>query len=330
MTLLEGFKVMDTASLNEARQIVGRSFCSHKLEVVKSGGLFHARHHVAPGRLFSLNYLSYGETVLVEPGELEHFYLLQIPLSGHADIANGGAEFVSGIRHAAVLNPDRHTRMVWHAGCAQLLVYVPRAELTQLAERYLGRELTHPIVFQPHMDFENPDLAALRRSALILAEGADRGHVFGQAKALNQGMLEERFLTELLRHQPSNILHLVASTETIPAPRHARRARDFIIENAGSAICLQQVADAAGVPIRTLQHQFSHFYGLSPIEMLKRERLYRINSELGSGHTAEPVAAVASRWGFSHFGRFARHYKSQFGELPSTTKARARKSRSVS
>lgn len=327
MALLEGFKVMDTASLNEARQIVGAKFCSHKLEVVNSGGRFHARHHVAPGQMLSLNYLSYGETVLIEPGELEHFYLLQIPLSGHADIANGGTEFLSSVQCAAVLNPDRHTRMVWHAKCEQLLVYVPKDGLTRLAEHYLGRELTHPIVFQPDMDFKNPDLAALRRSALILADGADRGLVFGQANALNQMLLEEKFLSDLLRHQPSNIIHLVASMRTTPAPRHAKRAREFIVENAGNAICLQQVADAAGVPIRTLQHQFSHFYAMSPIEMLKRERLYRINSELDSGHAAGPVAAVAARWGFSHFGRFAQHYKSQFGELPSRTKSNAQKLR---
>jgi AraC family ethanolamine operon transcriptional activator len=31
------------------------------------------------------------------------------------------------------------------------------------------------------------------------------------------------------------------------------------------------------------------------------------------------VQAAAVRWGFFHFGQFARDYKLQFGELPSLT-----------
>lgn len=318
---------MDTRRLNEARQIVGSKFCSHKLEILKSNGKFRARHNVTSGILLSLNYLSYGETVLIEPGELQEFYLLQIPLHGNADISNGGTKFLSGIQNAAILNPDRHTKMVWHADCEQLLVHVARNKLVELAEDYLGRKLTHPIVFQPRMDFINADLARLRRSALALAEGADRGLVFGQANALNQILLEEKFLTDLLCYQPNNITHLMSSIRTTFAPKYAKIARDYIVENAQYSINVKQIASAAGVPVRTMQHQFEHFYNMSPIEMLKRERLYRIYGELGSGHICGSVATVASRWGFSHFGHFSQSYKTQFGELPSETKFLAIRSR---
>ncbi|MFK5979930.1 MAG: AraC family transcriptional regulator [Rhizobiaceae bacterium] len=328
--MLESFKVLDTGHLNEARQIIASKFCSHKLEIMKSTGKFRARHHVTVGRLLSLNYLSYGETVLIEPGELQHFYLIQIPIIGNADISNGGSEFMTGVRNAAILNPDRHTKMIWHADCEQLLIYVPKDNLIELAEGYLGRRLTHPIVFQPNIDFENTNLAHLRKSALVLADGADRGIVFGQTRAVNQLLLEESFLTELLCHQPSNITQQMSSMSKMFAPKHAKLARDFIIENVQNSICVNQIASAAGVPIRTLQHQFGHFYNMSPIEMLKRERLYRIYGELDSGHICGPVAAVASKWGFSHFGRFSKNYQMQFGELPSETKSRALKLRSLS
>jgi AraC-like DNA-binding protein len=36
------------------------------------------------------------------------------------------------------------------------------------------------------------------------------------------------------------------------------------------------------------------------------------------------VTAVAARYGFTHFGRFAAAYRRRFGELPSVTFNRAR------
>lgn len=323
MALLQDFKILDTRHLDEARQIVGKKFCSHRLEVMKSTSRFHVKHCVAPGRLLSLNHLSYSAKVLIEPGELEHFYLIQIPLSGHAEISNGGWEFETGTNNAAILNPDRHTKMVWHAGCEQLMVYLPKKPLWGLAQEVLGRNLTHELVFHPRIDFTNPRLANWRRNVLALARAADEGELFGNSRSMNQTLFEEKIVIDLIEHQPSNVQCFASRSPRGIAPKPARNAREFIIENASKPISLKDIAKAGGVPIRTLQHQLKRFYGSAPLEILRGERLNCIHHEIKSGHCVDDIGTVASRWGFTHFGRFSQHYKRSFGELPSKTRLKA-------
>lgn len=321
MTLLRDFPVMNTKRLSEARQIVGGKFCDHRLEIRGAGDRFHARHNVAPGQLMTLNYLCYGDTVFIEPGELETFYLIQMPINGFAEIANGNQRFLSGPETASILNPDRHTAMTWHAECKQLLIYLPKETLRRLARRLLVRSITHEIVFQPEIDFTDPSLARLRACAIAFAREADRGELFGSSAALHQTFYEERFIASLLRYQPSNVRCFFDIEGRAVAPRAAKTARDFIVEYADCAISLGDVSSAAGVPIRTLQHQFRHFYDISPTDFLMQERLRRVHSELSSGHFEGDLGDLARSWGFSHAGRFSQYYKRLFGELPSKTKS---------
>lgn len=323
MLPLHHFAMLDTRHLDEARDQVARRFCSHRLEMLSDKDRFHARHHVAEGKLLSLNYIHYGATVLIEPGELEHFYLIQLPLSGGADIANGSQAFQSTPQRAALLNPDRHTRMVWHATCEQVLIYIPAAGLRAFAGRHLGRAFDKPIVFEPMIDMTRREFACWRRHVLALVAAADAGQMFGGAEALDQALMEEQLLAELLAHQPSNISPFVSAEAETPAPAACRRAREFVRANAAEAIRLADIAEAAGLPPRTLQHQFQRFYGQTPLAALRTERLMRVHCELASGQDSASVTEIAAKWGFLHFGRFARHYRERFGELPSAVRSRA-------
>ncbi|MBL4786104.1 MAG: AraC family transcriptional regulator [Cohaesibacteraceae bacterium] len=329
MPLLQNFPIMDTAYLGEARHIVGNRFCSHKLETINSGNTFRARHNLVEGRMMSLNYLSYGEKVLIEPGELEHFYQILIPMRGRAEVRNGGQNFSASAQNGAILNPDRHTRMIWTSDCEQLLINIPCEHLHCFAEHYLGRQLDQPIVFHPQIDFGINGMKSLRNAAIVFARAADEGHLFGMSNSLSQSMHEENFIATLLQFQKSNVQGLGALLEGVVAPGHVKRACDFVLENAAKSISLKDIASAAEVPIRTLQHQFQYCIGMSPMELLRQERLRRIYYELNSGHAHEGLAIVAARWGFTHFGRFSQTYKAQYGELPSMTRSLARQSRYV-
>lgn len=322
--MLDNFLVMDTSSLNEARQIVGKRFCSHRLEISNSTGCFHARHSAVHGNMIALNYLSYGDNVNIEPGELESFYLIQIPIRGTAQIQNGSVEFLSDTHNASILNPDRHTKMTWHSGCQQLMVYIPKDNLLRIAERHLNRKISQDIVFEPQINFDNRTLEWLRSAVILMARAADQGDLFNPSEHINQKLCEESFLIALLERQPNNIQCFMTSGSKQLASKNAKIALDYIIENAGKSICLQDIALSCDLPIRTLQHQFKMFYGTSPTELLKQERLKRVYSEIASGYSNESVSQIAQRWGFSHAGRFSKHFKDEFGQLPSEVSAKAR------
>ncbi|GAA1384566.1 hypothetical protein GCM10009613_15590 [Pseudonocardia kongjuensis] len=104
-------------------------------------------------------------------------------------------------------------------------------------------------------------------------------------------------------------------------PAVVRRALAYIEEHAASDIGVDDVAAAARVGVRGLQHAFRRHRGRTPIEELRRARLARAHAELVAGDPAggESVAAVAARWGFTHPGRFAARYRAEYGCPPSAT-----------
>ena len=109
---------------------------------------------------------------------------------------------------------------------------------------------------------------------------------------------------------------------TDPAvPAVLRRALAYIEENAGTDIGIDDVAAAARIGVRGLQHAFRRHRGRTPLEELRRVRLARAHADLLAGDPAggESVAAVAARWGFTHPGRFAAHYHAEYGCSPAQT-----------
>jgi adenylate cyclase len=104
-----------------------------------------------------------------------------------------------------------------------------------------------------------------------------------------------------------------------PIPRDVRKAVEFM----RSALCRQcSLADLArhcGVAERTLNKHFGAFLDISPMRYLRRLRLAAARESLLAGGPGASVTAVAKRYRFNHFGRFADEYRRCFGESPSAT-----------
>jgi AraC-like DNA-binding protein len=82
-----------------------------------------------------------------------------------------------------------------------------------------------------------------------------------------------------------------------------------------SELCL-----AADVSERTLRDAFVAMYDTPPSIFFRQWALNRANDRLTSGdYIAGGVSEVALQAGFGHLGRFARYYRSVFGESPSDT-----------
>ncbi len=105
------------------------------------------------------------------------------------------------------------------------------------------------------------------------------------------------------------------------APSAVHRAAAFIQTHADQPVTPDEIAAAAGVGGRALQHAFRRHFGATPIAYLRRIRLERADQELRatSPDGAGAVAEVARRWGWADPSRFAAAYRRRFGVPPSHT-----------
>jgi AraC family transcriptional regulator, ethanolamine operon transcriptional activator len=99
-----------------------------------------------------------------------------------------------------------------------------------------------------------------------------------------------------------------------------RAVEEFAVAHRDDRLYVKDLCEAAGVSERTLEYAFRAEMGISPVAYLTRIRLHKVHeSLLRSSSTQTTVTQEALRWGFWHFGEFARAYKDCFQELPSDT-----------
>jgi transcriptional regulator GlxA family with amidase domain len=104
-------------------------------------------------------------------------------------------------------------------------------------------------------------------------------------------------------------------------PRTLRRAIAYIDDHAHEDIGVADIAAAANVTIRALQHAFRRHRDITPMGYVRLVRLRQAHQELLAADPAgdTTVTQVAARWGFFHPGRFARYYREIHGCSPYQT-----------
>lgn len=319
--LLDAHPLFRSRDIDEAREQVARAFCSHDLRQTRAGQRLDCRHNRVAFGALALNYLSYGADVAIEPGCLDRFYLVQIPLTGSADIRCGGARVLSDPATAVILSPHKPTVMHWQADSAQVLLRIPR----ELMERRMAETFgagPGPFEFELALPQQSGPTAAWCRTVVDLARNIDANGTDWLRHEAAVASMEEFLLRGLMflhRHDLSERLQTPAPA---PMPRHLRRALEFIEAHAGEAVTVADIARAACVSVRALEEGFRRHQGTTPGGYLREVRLVRIRDSLraaAEGGMPVSITEIAHRYGFFHLGRFAAYYKARFGESPSAT-----------
>jgi AraC-like DNA-binding protein len=87
----------------------------------------------------------------------------------------------------------------------------------------------------------------------------------------------------------------------------------------------RELAALYGITPVTLQNGFKTLTGFTLQKFFRILKLNLAHSELvASAKGEKTVSQIASRWGFTHLGRFSGYYKELFGESPSETLAKRR------
>ena len=303
----------------EAEARVAAVFCPHRLDILPRSALTVVHNHVQLDTM-SVNYLAYGGEVAIDPVMFEQFYLIQLPLTGNALFGVDGSGFVADAQVGSITNPSDTLSMRWSADCGALIVKVDRAAIERHVAALLDRPVTREVRFEPSIDTTGPG-GAVVRTARFLMEELQCGHA---PSPLLRRRMEQMLLTCLVETQPHNFSDQLARETSRAAPRHVRRAEDFIAANAHEAISIEDICAASGASPRSLYKGFHDFRDTSPMEHLRMVRMEHAHAALCAPAPSDTVTSIATRWGFFQFGRFAGRYRELHGESPSVTLRRAR------
>lgn len=321
---LERYELFHSTELDEARELIGRVFVPHRLDLLGGHRKLDARMHTARISRIAANYVAYGAEVYIEPGELGSFFVVQVPLSGHSMVRCGGEEFLATPGFASVVSPTEPLSMRWSADCAKLILRLERPALEAHLRNLLGAPLPEPVRFDLGMNVSKGfGLSWMARFRLIVDE-LDRTDESLINNRLAAEEFEDHVMTALLLAQRHNYsIHLDESAQSAVPSRAVSIVRELIENHPEWKHTVGSMAQHASIGVRALQSAFAIHLGVSPKEYLTNVRMQRAYDELRAAQRdAVTVSQVAARWGLGHPGRFASAYRKRFGELPSETLAK--------
>lgn len=316
---LKRFELFHSRELDFTREAVGRIFVPHRLDLIGTSARLDAWMRTRRVRDLAVNFITYGGNVHIEPGPLETFFVVQMPIAGRAEVRCGAKSVHSTPKLASVISPTEHLTMLWSSDCVQMICRIERFALEAHLSDIMGAPLQRPLRFEPGMDVSTGYGLSWKLHLSTLAEELDRS-----TSALNFPLVarrvEDALMTLLLLAQPNNYTAKINGERT-PAPTRAVGiALDLIECHPEWEHTTASLARAAGVSVRALQRSFQKHLNTSVMAHLKSIRLRRVRDAL---RAAEPdavtVTEIAGRWGFTHPGHFANAYRRHFGENPSRT-----------
>ena len=330
-------RLFESTDLDETRELCGRVFNPHQLQLRGRGQALHARMDHHPLGDMSLNRLTWGAAVDVDPERLGTYYLLSLPVQGTATFRLADQVTEVSPACAGIVNASQRFRFSTSQDFTQIVLRVERRAVDAAWQALTGRPVERPIDFLGGMPVSSPAWHALEPVVTLLARCANAERP-PPALPLLHARVTEMFTTMLLLHQPHTGHGGAAFGATLggvfdaafgrsPHGRAAvtllKRAEACMEERLDEVLTVSAVARACGVSIRTLQAAFGKAHGCGPMAWLRARRLQAVHDSLWADARARPaIADTALRFGFTHLGEFSRAYRTRFGETPSATLAR--------
>ena len=248
-------------------------------------------------------------------------YLVQLPLTSSVDFELDGRAFRVGPSSGIVISPPCRGRRRGGPGWT-LALGIDRAFVRSRLGLSLGRPPEGPLTFQPLLTAAAAE--EIRDHCLNCIAAIDGG-TLTPGRALTRAM-QAALVDLLLELQPHSQGRAVVRAQSSSSLARIEAVENLLRANLAEPLRLQDLARAAECSVRALQLVFAEQCGLSPLEFVRRFRLLDARKALERGGRGTTATSVALDLGYSHFGRFAAHYRERFGESPSETIERARQS----
>ena len=146
-------------------------------------------------------------------------------------------------------------------------------------------------------------------------------------------------LAELMRHRteiiadlivdafllgyPNSFSEILSNPVPLVAPRHVKRAVDYINSHPQERLSPEFLASLSSVSIRSLQYSFKAFTGQTITEYQHLLKLRFARDEI-QRHPEIKITKVAKKWGFGSLAAFGQSFKKVYGITPSLFAASCR------
>jgi len=304
---LSACRLFESDDVEETRDRISRVMQPHRLTPV--GRRQPYRSHMdflqMPG--IGIGTIAFGEKTIEVP-PLDGYYLLVFCIRGQALLRSGATEMVATAQQGVMIHDSQSLHGHFSADCEQFIVRIDKKRLVACSGQ------RNPVLNQ---------LVDLRRASLQPWVTALR-NLATDAQAVQLVRDDARIATTYGNLLVQLLVHGHGVRDAAPepkgaSPRSVHRALAFIEAHVTEPIHLEDIAEAAGVPLRTLYEAFRRFRGVSPMRHLRNLRLDHVRQQLlvcgGEGN----VTTIALDAGFGHLGRFSQDYAARFGEKPSET-----------
>jgi AraC-like DNA-binding protein len=315
---LAAFERFRTADLNDARRQAEGLLSPHKLEPTRRGASLDVRYRVVDLVDTSIICARYGAAVRLDPGALENFYLVGMPLAGASSVWCDGVEVVSHAGLASVQSCRQRVVADWDDDCCKLSVKIDRSALERCLADLLGRPLRKPVVFERALDLEHGPGTSWRRLVAFLIAELSPSSIYLSTTAARRS-LDNTLMSALLFAQPHTYTAELRAKPDGTAPRYVRKAEELLADDPSCVHRISDLAGQLGVSTRSLQAGFMKYRGTTLQEFIREQRLLKARRALMDATSSTRITDVALDAGYTHLGRFAGEYKARYGELPSIT-----------
>lgn len=271
----------------------------------------------------SLYVLGYGADVDVI-ASIGDFYQIHLAHTGGGSLVVNDQDVPFS---AGIAGPGDRVTQRWAADTVALIARIPQRVVNMAMAKQLGQHPLRTVRFEAEIDRAVP----LSRRWLALATDFSEAAAVGMfhRSRFVQMHFEQMLVHGLLFSQRHNLSADLTQPTALPMP--LRRALDFCQAHVRENLTVVEIADAAQTSIRRLQEMFRTHLKTTPLTFLRRLRLAHAHDDLvalAAGEAKGNVTEVATRWGFTHLGRFGVLYRQVYGTVPShTARFGARESR---
>lgn len=305
--------------VDEASSRLSAVYNSNRLRLAGPVQDFRMRLRTSQIGRLGLATLAFGAEVDIEQAGDRPFLLVTTQVSGFSRVTTAAGTAEGGRGFVVVDSAGQPVRKRFSGDSERCNVRVDQATIEAKCAALLDRPLDRPLCFSP---FSSNNGTIERRWIGLLQMLL--GYAGTPAPAAAEPIihnLEEAVLLHLLLEHEHSYSDALRQARAGLAPRHVKRAEDYIRTHAREALTLERIAEAVGCSVRTLGEGFHKARGTTPMNFLRQVRMAGVRGDLQ--RMPGSISEIALAWGFNHLGRFAADYRRCFGEAPSDTRRRA-------